>query len=303
MTAHPAFNTRPHYTMLVPLPQLRALASNERRRGHYNLSTLWYFRKCWSLSGQASDYVNYLSFRRDLGYPVNHHQQQKLKCLFHGKMHYFCWAMLHRKSASLYRRLLKSGQVNNESASLAIQAPLQQAKSIQLVGNSGSLKQSQLGTTIDSAEIVVRFNRCFSDETTVRDTGEKTDIWVGAPDVKHPAPLAKWYIIAGPAMLNWLPRRPQAFTSLEPLFNVPLASWRELVRQLAAPPSAGLLTLYWFMQLAPQTPKRICGYSVGKQAIQYHHADRLHQAVSRHNWEQEQCLLNTWLQKKLVLPC
>lgn len=300
MTTHPPFNIKPDYRAQHSLLQWQNMASLARRKGHYNLTTLWSFRKCWILSQKTTDYIRYLAFRRDLGYPVNSHQHRRLQGLFRTQFHYRLWQLRNPGSARLYRQLLNSHM--QVTCCKLLQQRLQQADAIQFVGNSGNLINSKLGPKIDSAALVVRFNRCFSNKSNAEDTGQKTDIWVGAPDVNFKAPEASCYIITGPNMLNWLSRRPPTFSELTPLYGVPLAPWRELVKQLAAPPSAGLLVLKWFIQMAPTCEKWVCGFSLSQQVTQYHHADKEHKAVSRHNWEQEMRVLNIWLQQKLFNP-
>lgn len=299
MKAHQPFLSRPDYHTKAPLSELRAAAKAARAAGYYNIATLWQFRQCWRQSGKLTDYLNYLAFRRDLGYPVNAQQLKRLTLWFKSPFSHMLWCLRHPHARALKRKLLQN---HNQTPieNLQFKQYLQQAKHIQVVGNSGELKGQALGQVIDQADIVVRFNRCFSDVTTPTDTGYKTNIWVGAPDFKLAAPATNWYVIAGPDMLNWINTLPPAFANSQMIVSVPLTNWRSLVRQLAAPPSAGILTLNWLSQLAPIRPIRIFGFSFATSDKPYHQADPNHQAVSRHNWPAEQQLLRMWQDIKLI---
>lgn len=298
MTSHPAFNQKPQYKTLLYPEKFALMAKHARQAGYYNLTTLWLFRKSWLHSQGIAEYLLYLSFRRDLGYQINNHQRQRLKCFFKSRLQFYFWCCLHLKSLLLYKKLLRSNkQIKTVNA---LQKQLQKVSSIQLVGNSGNLLGSKLGMAIDQAEIVVRFNSCFNQNAEFADTGQKIDIWVGAPDFKQPTPKASWYIISGPDMLSWIKNLPEAFQDKSPLLSMPLDCWRHLVKILAAPPSAGVLTAFWFKQLAPNSELWLCGFTFSPNNKQYHHADYQHKAVVRHNWHGEAKLLQEWKSKNII---
>lgn len=299
--SHPDFFSRPEYRKRLALTALRQLACQARRAGHYNMTTLWHFRQCWRLSGALSDYVHYLAFRRDLGYPLTLRQRQRVLNWHSGSVSRYYWQVRYRASYRLLQKLLRQ-QPTTPADLAALQRFLVTKRQIQLVGNSGELLGAGLGTAIDRAEVVVRFNRCFSANSPLSDTGKVTTLWVCAPDFKGQAPESEWQLLTGPDMLQWLGRLPPALhaaaqqTSVlaTPVFSVPLCYWRVLVRQLAAPPSAGILTIYCLSQLVPNCQKWVCGFSFSTPQ-QYHHADVNHPAANRHHWAAERRLLQRWL--------
>jgi hypothetical protein len=300
-SSHPAFFSRPVYRERLALTELRQLASQARRAGHYNMTTLWHFRQCWRLSGALSDYVQYLAFRRDLGYPLTLRQRQRALSWHSTSVSRYYWQLRHRTSYRLLQKLLRQ-QPATPANLAALQRFLVTKRQIQLVGNSAELLGAGLGAAIDSAEVVVRFNRCFSANSPITDTGSRTTLWVCAPDFKGQAPASEWQLLTGPDMLPWLGRLPAALQAstqqvsvLEAsVLSVPLCYWRVLVRQLAAPPSAGVLTIYCLSQLVPNCKKWVCGFSFSTPQ-QYHHADANHPAASRHHWAAERRLLQRWL--------
>lgn len=298
MTQHPAFLTRPNYHQSLTLLQLRTLARQQRMAGYYNIATLWLFRQCWLKSSKLTDYINYLAFRRDLGYPLSAKQRQRLVNWPHSFLHRFCWPLLNRHANRIQGRLLRNANPQQLQLAEQFQRYLAEHTSIQIVGNSANLKNQQQGQNIDQAPLVLRFNRCFSEHTDVRDTGQKTDIWVCAPDFKHQKIAAKWCILTGPDMLGWLNKYPIALQQQTQILAVPLMQWQQLVRMLAAPPSAGMLTSAWLYQLAPQCQQHLAGFSIQHIADQYHLADPAHLAVTRHNWPAEQQLWQHWATTK-----
>lgn len=300
MNTHPSFNKRPTYKDICTIEKYREKAKHARTLGFYNLETLWLYRKTWLESKDLSDYLNYLSFRRDMGYPITRNQKKRLHSWHKNPLSKLFFILTKRHSLTLKRKILRE-QIMHSDELQQFEKRLKNASSIQFVGNSGALINSKLGNHIDLADIVIRFNLSFSSESQTEDTGSKTDIWVGAPDFHFPAPTASWYILAGPDMLNWISQLPAAFRNKEPIFSIPLIYWRKLVRILAAPPSAGLLTLSWIINLAPNTQKHLCGFGSKDNIARhpYHHADIKHTAVQRHNWAAERNLLQVWHQKDI----
>jgi hypothetical protein len=169
-----------------------------------------------------------------------------------------------------------------------------------VVGNSGALRRAGAGEWIDRHALVVRFNRFSSADADPRDLGSKLDVWCMAPGFRgDPPPRAPWIVVTGPDMqfrlLDWRNVKP-ALASGSRVLTVPLAVWRNLVSELMAPPSAGLLVLAWL--------REITGSWRGVHAIGFgdavgagarcHHSDPKQVAVARHNWAGERQVLMRW---------
>jgi hypothetical protein len=85
-----------------------------------------------------------------------------------------------------------------------------------------------------------------------------------------------------------------------PLLSVPLSVWQELVAQLQAPPSAGLLTLLWLRHLAG-TWHGIKATGFGYREGIYHAHLPNHQPSRRHRWKQEIDVLSQWQEEGLQI--
>lgn len=298
MTSHPPFKHKPDYRLVLKQPEYQKLAASQRALGYYNLNTLWLFRKAWLLSKKPEDWLNYLAFRHDLGYPLTSNQKAMLEQVFSNNWQLIRLAIRSNGAFNIYKRIKYSSGTtkNSEELSEIIKA----VSCIQIVGNSANLIGKNFGRGIDNSELVIRFNHCFSLNAANIDFGSKIDLWVGAPDFKGLPPKAKGYLMSGPDMLNWRPNRPKPFAKLGPLEGFPLVIWRKLVREIAAPPSAGLLTCSWLIQSIPSAEKWLCGFDLNDESSQYHHSSKQYQASSRHNWVAERQLLKIWLLKKLL---
>ncbi|MBY0419395.1 MAG: glycosyltransferase family 29 protein, partial [Pararheinheimera sp.] len=181
-----------------------------------------------------------------------------------------------------------------------------QAKSMMVVGNGASLKNLAAGDFIDSHELVFRFNHCFDLPTDQQATGQKLSYWVIAPDCQTPLRLTPEYncVLSGPEALSWIknPESLQKLVGHKPLLQIPLQIWRELVLQLGAPPSSGLLILHWLFTLV--TNKSVIhriGFSTPEQfdPAHYHHVLPAHKGSARHHWNMEWTLLEKWFQSQL----
>lgn len=62
----------------IPYQQCHKLAKSRHLAGYYDLSTLACYRRAWLEGRKPGALLAYLSFRRDLGYPVNVHGQAAL---------------------------------------------------------------------------------------------------------------------------------------------------------------------------------------------------------------------------------
>lgn len=325
--SHSNFTQRPNYQQQFSCQQLRDYTVTESRAGHYNLTTLWWYRKLWLRTGKGYDYLAYLSFRRALGYPLNASKAAYLqRYLQNGITRLWHRLFGHRLRQS--HNLLAEYYYRPEQAALVAAVPqryqrqvaywraqqqhwhhqftqyLQQAGKIHLVGNSPILAGSNNGATIDSADVVIRFNQYQSSHTQACDTGIKCNVWVMAPAFAGEVPAKlDWCLVSGPNMLWQQQRWPQLINpdlnvlSDLKLLSIPLANWRALVRQLAAPPSAGLLVIHFIASVINKPDCiHLSGFGYNSSTSQYHYAKPDHHAVSRHNWQAEYQLLQDWQQ-------
>ncbi|MDP5132238.1 MAG: glycosyltransferase family 29 protein [Paraglaciecola sp.] len=300
MSKQSAFLRRPDYHGQHNIAQYRQFAQQQRSAGYYNVATLWLYRQCWRKSGKLEDYLHYLAFRRDLGYILTRLQKKRINNWFNSSIKFGLWIVLNRHANRLRLRLLNSTIAKQENLIQQFHTWLKRHTYIQLVGNSANLQHQIQGMAIDQAPLVVRFNRCFSEHTLNADTGVKTSIWVCAPDFKHHATLAEWCILTGPDMGNWIQNLPDCIKNHQQVLSVPLAVWKELVRMLAAPPSAGILVTYWLYTLHPECQRFLTGFGFQSSSQQYHIADPHHNAVSRHNWQQEKALFLQWQHLNII---
>ena len=207
----------------------------------------------------------------------------------------------HRKftaTATLAESLLSSvestasqiGHVSNQATD----------KHIAVVGNAPDLLNKKQGEAIDDADLVVRFNQINMSESLEIDVGKRTDLWVVSPA----------FISRKLRSSNYA----QMLTSIEPLsrgsrYWMHLAKqparslsliepgiWYQLVKELKAPPSSGLLVLRTLRAIAPQASVSCYGFSAlaTTETSENHYGDR-GKASSRHNW-----LLEAELVRKLA---
>jgi hypothetical protein len=160
-----------------------------------------------------------------------------------------------------------------------------------LVGNAAYLHGSFAGEAIDVCGLVVRFNHYARGQELAACVGTKTDVWVVSPAYKGPPPvdLPKWVVVTGPSMeyqlQNW-----QSVTPLlkqgSKILTVPLKVWRECVKKLQAPPSAGLLVLCWIQQIlgGSLTGVRVAGLGNHAAGRPYIAINKQEGSTSRHNW-------------------
>jgi len=169
---------------------------------------------------------------------------------------------------------------------------------VAVVGNSPALLTKSDGNAIDTADIVVRFNHAALSSANTQHLGQRTDLWVISPStpLKHKPTGARAIGLSG--VMPFL--RPSRYWKTLVPGELPIAEfstalWYELVKELQAPPSAGLLVLASLRTLIPTARVTRYGFTEQQGVREQqpnHHGDR--QAVStRHNWERE--LL--WLQQ------
>lgn len=144
-------------------------------------------------------------------------------------------------------------------------------------------------------------------------TGSRIDVLVCAPDFAGTPPpgasQAEWLILSGCDMryqlYEWQGLVPLLVAG-QKILTLPRAPWRKLVRELRAPPSAGVLLLEWLMELL--------GEADGITATGFQ--DAHHPAAAtrscypalpwlrdgrRHNWPRELALLQRWYAEGLAV--
>lgn len=323
---HNNFLTRPiDYKAIRAMPPetVAEHAVEGLKRGQLNTATLWFFR-CWAMVDKSPvAYLQYLICRRQLGYPltpmrrrqverflkqpawwlfikgIRRHQLRQLHNLVNEAR---CGNQVRGPQAAMVKRWLTQQDVWNQH----LQQSLQSAQRIHIVGNSPVLKGKNQGRDIDSADLVIRFNHFTSIHTRHQDIGQKLNIWVTAPAYNGPRPAQPDFVITtGANMLYWQ----QRFDHLAeydqkqtPVLDIPLAVWRRLVRQLAAPPSAGILTIAYLLELQKEHAYTFAVKAFGfgyqpQKSTSYHLAKPNHPAVQRHNWQAEY----EWLSANLEL--
>ncbi len=173
--------------------------------------------------------------------------------------------------------------------------------SLCIVGNSPCELGSNNGAKIDAYDLVIRFNNFSVEKPFEKDYGTKTNIWVRS----SPGSDVKNRDISGFGLImfsgnfphyrgQWKLHKDYAKTKQVEFF--PSAIWHELIEQLQAPPSAGLLTLYTiFKQIGPIPRGNIFGFSPGQQISEEsnaHYFDAANPGI-RHNWRKEQEILES----------
>lgn len=314
------FFHRPEYSHLTRelsnISEFRRKNQLLLRQAKYNLVTLWRHRMLQQHTGQLRDYVDYLSCRRAFGYGVSSRQRMKLHSytLLPAP---FCWFQ-----AMFGLRLFRYHQLKDQPGSKAdwrhqqlaktedlthkFIHQVQKAKSIIVVGNAAYPYHADSAEFIDSHDLVFRFNHCFAHSQEPGITGQKISYWVIAPDCQTSLRLQPEHgcLLSGPEALDWVKttQRIQKLVGPSDLLHIPLQIWRDLVHQLGAPPSSGLLILYWLFTLVPHDGViRRIGFSAPEQldTERYHHILPQHQGSTRHEWNMERKLLEKWFQRQL----
>jgi hypothetical protein len=297
---------------------LRWVARRRRAAGWYDGRTLALFRRAWVRGGGAASLLDYAIFRRDLGLPLAKRHTPLLRQ---------AQAQLSKRRKRLVADLLAEadGLSVNPSAGLPLGETQAEIRAMQeawraefgkwlqaqgeggvcVVGNGGKLLGAGLGLLIDGQGAVVRFNRFRGADSAPEDIGERVDVWVTAPGFAGPAPAGvRWVVVSGADMAfrlqDWR-RFDEPLRCGSKVLTVPLEHWRELVAQLQAPPSAGVLFLAWARSsLGSWAPVRAVGFAGGMgEGGHYHHADASHRPASRHHWPAERAVLRRWQEEGL----
>ena len=191
--------------------------------------------------------------------------------------------------------------------------------SICVVGNCANTAKQNRGAQIDRHGIVIRFNQYalseegneHSSEQNKRpsDIGGKIDVWVRAPGFNGQAPetaeSADWIIITGPdvryQLSNW-GNLNSFILNKKKVITVPLNVWRKLVRDLQAPPSAGILILACLIEIFDyKQALSVTGFQQdASEQKRYHHALPRHKASQRHNWKGERDLMREWRRRETL---
>ena len=321
-----------------PKSLLRTLARRRRRSGCYDRRSLRQFQWLWRSTHSGEALLDFLLFRRDLGRPPAHRLAgpllQRLNSLSVRRRRlalgllaeagvpelwdlpaeWLADAVQH--SAGMNKRTLPDSSGSPWLKTLAVEqtawresfaAAVRNTHSLCVVGNAGHLRGSGLGATIDHHQMVMRFNRFQGPESSAADIGRKLSVWVASPEViQETSQTASWIVISGPDMLYQMRRWDSLKARLEevqPVLTVPLGCWADLVKDLQAPPSAGVLMLHWLHAIRGHWQGiTATGFSTGQpDSANYHHADSRHQPSSRHNWEAERFLLQRWAGEGLVI--
>jgi len=303
----------PSWSRWAPAPLLLSAAKYRRAAGWYDTRTLALFRRIWVRRRCQSAFLDYVTYRRDLGHSL-------------AQCHGILLMELLGKFPSWRRRtaldLLAEAGFSKADAHSSEQANVRAMQSVWrveftdwllqqgdngicVVGNGGNLLGAGLGPVIDSHGAIVRFNQYHGNESTLNDVGQRTDILVISPDFNGFVPTGiQWLVISGPDMAfkmqKWHRFSRLLHTGVKVL-TVPLQPWHELVSEIQAPPSAGLLFLCWIRSLLSSWSRmQAVGFGFTRNPrVQYHHANPKHASSKRHNWPAELVILNRWKKEGL----
>jgi len=286
-----------------------------RRKGCYDRCTLALYRLAWRRSRSASALLDYLLFRRDLGYALSERWRAPLGAAcgaLRGGRRLLALALLDEAAQAGSGLPASGGEMWSDGVLATLRVCqsawqeafrqlllAQQAGGICVVGNGGRLRGAALGEMIDRQGLVLRFNRFQGGASGAADLGRRLDVWVTAPGFDGPVPAVGWIVVSGPDMRfrrqNW-DRLAPAIERGTPVLSVPLEPWRALVAQLQAPPSAGILMLAWLKSLLGSWAGIVAvGFGrAASAATAYHQADPAHRPAGRHDWIAEHALLARW---------
>ncbi|MBC7312372.1 MAG: glycosyltransferase family 29 protein [Rhizobium sp.] len=179
------------------------------------------------------------------------------------------------------------------------------AGDVAVVANGPSLEGLALGRTIDSHQLVVRFNNHAAKPGSA-DQGERTNIWFRPTEFTHvpmrEAPIPELMALTGCNIRN---RYSNGLQVLEPYVHadlpvelVPKELYARLFAALDASPSAGLIGLAWTHEAVGRklSPAQVFGYSLGRNtsAVSHYYGKRHTSSwPSRHNWQAEHSLFQS----------
>jgi len=168
---------------------------------------------------------------------------------------------------------------------------------VAVVGNSPNILQKENGESIDNADCVIRFNNTSTDDSYLKHTGRKVDIWVATPgyDFKALKTIKSKHV----CLSGYFPykRSSKYWDTLSRHSNTgflkfPKNVWPELTTKLQAPPSAGLQCLTALSRSNCRI--RAYGFTLDREletARDKNHFTDSRSRSNRHNWEAESTLL------------
>ncbi|HEX7035942.1 MAG TPA: glycosyltransferase family 29 protein [Pseudomonadales bacterium] len=287
-----------------------------RARGRYDRCTRRLLQRAARFGGPSAR-LDYALFRRDLGHPLHPRLERPLHEALPALRRSKRW-----NARALLREADSSRASDDAAAELGIGvaevaarqeqwrdgfrralAAAAATRGICVVGNAGALAGTRLGETIDTAGVVIRFNDFGLDGSADADIGRRTTVWVTNPGYRGPRfDRAEWVVISGPdvsyRLRDWS-RFEERVRRGEPLLTVPLDVWRDLVRVLHAPPSAGVLMLAWLHALLDSwTGISAAGIGVNGGAV--YHLRRSYRRSNRHDWAAEASLVARWVDSGLT---
>jgi hypothetical protein len=273
-------------------------AQRRRALGDYSRGTLGAYARAWQVSRSPKALLRLCLFRHELGY----HLPDSWNDLLGANLPKLRGADFEIATMLRCRRRRAAQDSFRRKFEEWLKAP--DLRQIAVVGNSASLLGADQAGSIESADAVVRFNHW---QAPAADVGRRTDLWVRSPldlentDTPRPHPPPRWVAASGPDMAC---RRPEwdrwTAENMGNLLAVPLQVWRCLVRELQAPPSAGVLTLGW-LRSARGNWDGIEVYGIGYAGGRYHAAKAGHRPSHRHDWKKESVILRRWANEGLKI--
>jgi hypothetical protein len=176
-------------------------------------------------------------------------------------------------------------------------------KTVCVVGNSPCLLGKGRGAEIDGHDLVLRFNN-FETLDYEQDFGRKTDIWVRGRQKsvwRYDGRKPKSMIVAGSPMF-WRMKNGQYFAADCALANlqaeeVEPRTYYGAARQIGAPPSSGLLVIWWLICLRGSFQGvTIAGFDPGgqKEGLTHYFPRPPRLTPVPHNWAAEAEVLSLW---------
>lgn len=301
------------------------IAQQRRSKGLYDATTLDYFKRACELSSKVAFHLAYARLQRDIHGYVDHNtldivQQaallqvpdttisNRLKLTL-SEFDYPNKYVVKRPASQINDQNIKALELDAiNSSQLTWRQELFKylhGRSIAVVGNGTSLANTNMGQSIDSNTIVCRFNRFPSIGDVSNDVGHRTDIWITSPDVLNEKKVLpntlKWVIISGGDVRYTLQNWSGAINHLKQdrrIITIPLEVWSSLVKQLQAPPSAGILWLH-YLSTHQHLDINIHAYGFDKTDTNhqhYHIGSKSFKPSSRHAWTKEKAYLATLTQ-------
>lgn len=287
---------------------LGGLAAWRRRRGHYDRRLLALAWQAWWVCPDAHQWQRLQRVRRDLGLPV--HSM--------GAASSPGWDESESlQTADEAIATLQMGQRREQFTDWVHQQT--RSGALCVVGNAAWQVGQTTAAQIEGHAAVVRFNQwcrvagirkpsATPPESATATRGRFGQVWVlspSAPVTLAQAPIGLvWAVFSGPDPLARLPHWPLAQGLLGrgvSVLTAPLSVWRRLVRELEAPPSAGVLMLAWFKEMTGTWRGiHVAGFDPGVSGDHVLGAWHRWTQGSRHDWHGEAALLGRWRQEGLI---